>query len=140
MTLSFVPPEEDGYPRWVTETQIKYLEAFKEHGSCAKVAKALGVHPNAVWESIDRYKKEAAKRGIAPGHFVSGVAPGNVMGKVTIQRNALGEVERTWERQSPGGPDLLERLTAFRDGLMEEIAPSGLKEFRNIAGVDDKKK
>ncbi len=113
MPLTFTAPEDEGYPRWVTDTQIKYLEALEKHGTYERAAEALGVTKNAVWESIDRYKKAAARHGHAPGHFVSGVAPGNVMGKVTIQRNALGEVERTWERQSPGGislDDMIQRI------------------------------
>ena len=93
MALSFIPPEDNKYPRWVTETQIKYLEAVKEHGSQRAAARALGVRPNAVWEALDTYKKAAARRGQAPGHFNDGVAPGFVMGKVTIQRGPNG-VER----------------------------------------------
>jgi hypothetical protein len=100
MALSFVPLEEDKYPRWVTETQIKYLEAVEEHGSQRAAAKALGVHKNAVWEALDTYKKAAARHGYAPGHFNDGAAPGFVMGKVTVQRGP-GGVERVWERQSP---------------------------------------
>ncbi len=100
MALSFVPPDDSEYPRWVTETQIKYLEAVEEHGSQRAAAKALGVHKNAVWEALDTYKKAAARHGYAPGHFNDGAAPGFVMGKVTVQRGP-GGVERVWERQSP---------------------------------------
>jgi hypothetical protein len=42
MALSFIPPENDEYPRWVTETQIRYLEAVKEHGGQNAAARALG--------------------------------------------------------------------------------------------------
>ncbi len=135
MTVTFMPPEEDGYPRWVTETQIKYLEAYKEHGSYEKAAAALGVHSNAVWESIDRYKKEAARRGVAPGHFVSGVAPGNVMGKVTIQRNALGEVERTWERQSPEQENLEALLARCEERIRTFKRLPALKAPKVVGGL-----
>lgn len=120
MSLSFVATEED-YPRWVTETQVKYLEAVKVHGSQRAAALALGVAPNAIWESIDRYKKMAARHGHAPGHFDNGVAPGNRMGKVTVQRNASGEVERTWERQSPDSEAQAEHLEAMRSALLEDL-------------------
>lgn len=123
MPLSFVPTEDNEYPRWVTETQIKYLEAVKEHGSQRAAAKALGVAPNAVWESLDCYKKAAARHGRAPGHFNDGVAPGFAMGKVTVQRNAFGAVERTWERQSPGAEAEAERLRAIRAALLEDLQP-----------------
>lgn len=113
MALSFIPPEDNEYPRWVTETQIKYLEAVKEHGSQRAAARALGVRPNAVWEALDTYKKAAARRGQAPGHFNDGVAPGFVMGKVTIQRGP-GGVERVWERQSP---DAEAQASLIREGV-----------------------
>jgi hypothetical protein len=122
MALSFIPPDDSEYPRWVTQTQIKYLEAVKEHGSQSAAARALGVHKNAVWEALDTYKKAAARRGIAPGHFNDGTAPGFVMGKVTIQRGP-GGVERVWERQSPDAEAQAERLQAIKAGLLDRLEP-----------------
>ena len=122
MALSFIPPDDSEYPRWVTQTQIKYLEAVKEHGSQSAAARALGVHKNAVWEALDTYKKAAARRGIAPGHFNDGTAPGFVMGKVTIQRGP-GGVERVWERQSPDAEAQAERLQAIKAGLLDGLQP-----------------
>jgi hypothetical protein len=113
MALSFIPPENDEYPRWVTETQIRYLEAVKEHGGQNAAARALGVAKSSVNEAIATYKKEAARRGHAPGHFDDGVAPGFVMGKVTIQRGP-GGVERVWERQSP---DAEATASLIREGV-----------------------
>lgn len=121
MPLHFVPTDDGEYPRWATETQVRYLKAMEEHGSTRAVAAALGVHKNAVWESLDRFKKEAARRGHAPGHFNSGVAPGYRAGKVTVQRNAQGDVERTWERQSPDAEAQAERLAAMRAALCDEL-------------------
>jgi hypothetical protein len=120
--LSFIPPENDEYPRWVTETQIRYLEAVKEHGGQNAAARALGVARSSVNEAIATYKKEAARRGHAPGHFDDGVAPGFVMGKVTIQRGP-GGVERVWERQSPDAESQAERLQAIKAGLLDGLEP-----------------
>lgn len=122
MALSFIPPENDEYPRWVTETQIRYLEAVKEHGGQNAAARALGVAKSSVNEAIATYKKEAARRGHAPGHFDDGVAPGFVMGKVTIQRGP-GGVERVWERQSPDAESQAERLQAIKAGLLDGLEP-----------------
>jgi hypothetical protein len=122
MALSFIPPENDEYPRWVTETQIKYLEAVKEHGGQNAAARALGVAKSSVNEAIATYKREAARRGHAPGHFDDGVAPGFVMGKVTIQRGP-GGVERVWERQSPDAESQAERLQAIKAGLLDGLEP-----------------
>ncbi|MBY6089212.1 ImpA family type VI secretion system protein [Maritimibacter alkaliphilus] len=59
---------------------------------------------------------------------------------------ALDRIVEFYERTEPSSPiphlaRRMRRMVAmdFLE-LMEEIAPSGLKEFRNIAGVDDKKK
>lgn len=122
MIPSFTSPEGNDYPRWVTETQIKYLEAVKEHGSQRAAARALGVRPNAVWEALDTYKKAAARHGHAPGHFNDGVAPGYLMGKVTVQRGP-GGVERVWERQSPDAEAQAERLEAIKAGLLDRLEP-----------------
>lgn len=122
MALSFVPIEDNEYPDWVTPTQARYLKALEEHGTYDKAAAALGVVKNSVWESITRYRKEAARRGNAPGHFNDGVAPGFVMGKVTIQRGP-GGVERVWERQSPDAETQAEQLKAIRDALLEGLQP-----------------
>lgn len=113
-------------PEWATPTQAKYLAAVEEHGSMAKAAAALGVAKNAVWESIDRYRKEAARRGHAPGHWEGGIAPGYHMGKVTVQRGPDG-VERTWERQHPDAVAMQERLEALREVMLADlprVAPS----------------
>ncbi|MBA3050503.1 MAG: LysR family transcriptional regulator [Alphaproteobacteria bacterium] len=111
---------EAEYPRWATETQVRYLEAVKEHGSTRKAAAALGVHKNAVWESIDRYNKEAARRGHAPGHFDSGVPAGYRMGKVTVQRRQA-DGTYTWERMSPDAEAEAERLEAIRAAMLEDL-------------------
>lgn len=130
MALSFVPTEDSEYPRWVTETQIKYLEAVKEHGSQRAAAKALGVRPNAVWEAIDTYKKAAARHGHAPGHFNSGVAPGFGIGGVTIQRIERDENGRmtgqTWERQRPEAEAVQEMIREGVSAFMETsiVAPA----------------
>jgi hypothetical protein len=71
--------------------------------------------------TLRRVKEKAAKQGYAPGHFESGTAPGFGMGKVTIQRNAEGAVERTWERQSPDRS--LEALRAAIEGMVGEVVP-----------------
>lgn len=65
-----------------------------------------------------------ARLGNAPGHFESGVAPGYLMGKVTVQRGAGGEVERTWERQSPDQERALEALRAAVEAMAGEVLPA----------------
>jgi len=91
----------DDLDQSATPKQKFYISAVKEHGSFRAAAKALGVNKSTVIEAIQAARRRAALEGHAPGHFDSGTAPGFVMGKVTVQRGKDGEVERTWERQSP---------------------------------------
>lgn len=116
---STIDPKLREYAR--TETQAKAIDAVLEHGSMRKAAMALGCAKNAVNEAVERVKKEAARMGYAPGHFDNGVAPGFLMGKVTVQRGASGKVERTWERQSPDQERLRELLLEFAQGLAEGV-------------------
>jgi hypothetical protein len=123
MALSFVPIEDGEYPRWVTDTQAKHLDAVKKYGSNAEAERQLGLTKDAIGKSLRRVARESARRGHAPGHFNSGVAPGNRMGKVTVQRGADGSVERTWERQHPDADAEAERLEAIKAALLEGLQP-----------------
>lgn len=108
-----------------TPKQRERLQALVEHdGNSEAVSKEYG------WDagSLRRIRRSAERRmaqaGHAPGHFDSGVAPGNRMGKVTVQRNALGEVERTWERQSPEAGNAAEIASEIVEALKEDIPPA----------------
>ena len=104
-----------------TPRQREILEAITLHGSQRKAAAALGMSPGTVSNTLAAVQRKAASEGYAPGHFVSGVAPGFAMGKVTVQRAANGEVERTWERQSPEQQEQMERLRVFAASLGESV-------------------
>jgi hypothetical protein len=92
------------------------VNAVHEHGNVNAAERATGIPRTTLQGRL----KEAARRGIAPGHFNSGTAPGYLMGKVTVQRGADGSVERTWERQSPDSQGALEALTAALDGILAD--------------------
>lgn len=107
---------------WATPTQAKYLEATNEHGSMRKAARVLGLHHTTVSDAIERLKMHAAQNhGYAPGHFESGTAPGFNMGKVTVQRGPSGEVERTWERQSPDQERQAEARRAAFEAMSSDL-------------------
>jgi hypothetical protein len=112
-------PEE--LKQWATPTQARYLDAVNQHGSLRKAAAALGVAYNAAQESISRLQKKAARAGFAPGHWNDGVAPGYVMGNVTIQRRNEDGTFR-WERQSPDQNARQERFQALLEAAKEEFA------------------
>ena len=92
------------------------VEAVALHGSQNKAAQALGLARS----SLQNRLAAAARRGIAPGHFDNGTAPGFVMGKVTVQRGPSGQIERTWERQSPA-TDSLELMQAALEGVLDDF-------------------
>lgn len=78
--------------RKVTDEQI--IEALQTMSGRA-AAEHLGIDSRTLW----RRKALLAKRGFSPEHGLRELYPeGFRMGKVTIQRNAGGDIERTWER------------------------------------------
>jgi DNA-binding transcriptional LysR family regulator len=110
---------EDLLP-WATETQKKYVAAVKENGSGRAAAKALGVDPSSVRESLRGLRDRAARLGHAPGHFSNGVAPGYLMGKVTVHRDKGGEIVQTWERQSPDRERVLQAVQEAVQALLSD--------------------
>ena len=99
------------------EKLFEAVAAFDAAGSKQAAADGIGIPVTTLKHRL----KTAALRGIAPGHFNSGTAPGFRMGKVTVQRNASGDVERTWERQSPEAAENEEYLRQFIEELCEPI-------------------
>ena len=112
-----------------TVRQLEIIEAIEEHGSMRAAARALGVSNATLHSAINGLKQrsarlagiQAAREGHAPGHFDSGVAPGFRMGKVTVQRDRSGGVERTWERQSPDQARQAEAMRETIIALSEEV-------------------
>ena len=93
------------------------VEAVSLHGSQNAAATALNLSRSTFRHRL----REAARHGIAPGHFENGTAPGYLMGKVTVQRGPGGIVERTWERQSPGQQEAFDALEAAIEAITQDI-------------------
>lgn len=106
---------------WATSTQCAAIDAFNQTGSITGAAKKLGVQRSTIRRAIAAAERGAARAGYAPGHFKDGVAPGYAMGKVTVQRGPGGDVERTWERQSPDRFIAEQHLREFVEHLMHDI-------------------
>jgi type VI secretion system protein ImpA len=85
-----------------------------------------------------------ATNGAHPPH-ASGGMPGAVNSRRDVER-CLDMIIDFYERTEPSSPipHLARRMRKMVPmnflQLMEEIAPSGMKEFKNVAGVDDKAK
>jgi hypothetical protein len=118
MTKTIIDPK---LLEFSTPRQAQFIEATNRLGSARAAARELGIAKSTVSQSLDRVKLSAARQGYAPGHFESGVAPGFNMGKVTVQRGPGGDVERTWERQSPDQERQLELMRAVVAAMAEDI-------------------
>lgn len=104
-------------PALSEEKMREAVEAVQAHGSINRAAHALGLARSTLQDRI----KHAARQGIAPGHWESGTAPGFAIGKVTIQRGPNGQIERTWERQSPEAENLLKARQDALEALKAEV-------------------
>lgn len=97
------------------------LDALAAHGgNQTHAADALGITRGAFLNRMRQARARLARQareGHAPGHFDNGVAPGYLMGKVTVQRNADGDVERTWERQSPEAEERRQAMVAAAEAM-----------------------
>jgi type VI secretion system protein ImpA len=93
----------------------------------------------------------AAPTGEQPMPVDTGAAPsgGGMPGRIETRRDVekcLNLIIEFYERTEPASPipHLAHRMRRMVPmdflQLIEEVAPSGLKDFKNIAGVDDKKK
>lgn len=81
--------------------------AFAEYGSNTKVAAALGLNVR----TVERRRSRFAQQGWSPEHGLTVPYPdGFTMGKVTIQRDAGGTIERTWERMCADSERLAEMM------------------------------
>ncbi|HHF0618035.1 TPA: winged helix-turn-helix domain-containing protein [Pseudomonas aeruginosa] len=77
---------------------------------------------------IERRRAALVRKGWSPAHGLNTPYPeGFKMGKVTIQRNAAGDIERTWERMCEDQKKQLIAMQAAIEAMGEEIpraAPS----------------
>mgnify|MGYP006433489705 CR=1 FL=1 len=111
--------------QYATKAQWHYYKAACEHGSNRKAAEALGVHPSTIDYSISRLMARAARSGYSPQHgLVEPYHDGYKAGKVTIQRDSQGTIERTWERMCEDRERwqsiVDESLEAMREGIKRE--------------------
>lgn len=99
-------------------------DAVKAHGSISAAARALGLQRPTLdgrYKTAKQRRMMAAREGHAPGHFDSGTAAGYLMGKVTVQRGPEGNVERTWERQSPDQEAYRVAMQAAAEAMAEDL-------------------
>jgi len=96
------------------------VDAVEQHPTHTAAAAALGVNRRTIPDRL----KAAARRGIAPGHFDNGAAPGYLLGKVTVHRDENGKIKNTWERQHPEEADLQAAIIAAVEALSSTLIPA----------------
>lgn len=86
----------------------------------AEAAAMLGLHERNVYS----HKARLARQGWSPEHGLRVAYPdGFKMGKVTIQRDKSGEIERTWERMTEDQERQAEMMREAVKALSLEIKP-----------------
>jgi hypothetical protein len=86
---------------WATEREKQYVEAYNQHGSVAKAAKAMGVVKSAVQGSITALRKRAARAGYSPEHDMTRPVPDGFMVKgVSTYYNAEGKPSAQWVKSA----------------------------------------
>lgn len=96
----------------------QYWEQYQRLGSYNKVAHHFKVHP----ANVARTLKRAARRGDI-NLTAYQTPPGFRVGKVTVQANAEGEIEREWRRIYPEAED----VAAWVEDLCNQAAKAGPK-------------
>jgi type VI secretion system protein ImpA len=105
---------------------------------------APGAAPSEVTAMAEPAAPAPATNGAHPPPATGGI-PGSVNSRRDVER-CLDMIIDFYERTEPSSPipHLARRMRKMVPmnflQLMEEIAPSGMKEFKNVAGVDDKTK
>lgn len=124
--MSIATEVDPGLVDFATPRQAELIKAVIAHGGVRPAARVLGLNRNLFYQAIDGAKRRGAREGHAPGHWDDGVAPGYLMGKVTVQRRNEDGTYR-WERQHPEQTSFIaavgEAVEAFTVGMAPFIAP-----------------
>ena len=118
-----------------TDTERLALDAIIKTGTCAAADTELGQKRSYSSAKLNQIKRRAALQGYAPGHFSDGVAPGYIMGKVTVHRGRDGQIKNTWERQSPDAELAMQALRNAVESMTSEVVP--VKPLAAPVGVRD---
>jgi len=109
---------------WATENQWRKLEAWSQCGSKRKAAETLGCGYKEIYTAKRQVEAKAARAGYSPRHGLAHPYPdGFLMGKTTIQRNASGDIERTWERMCADRTRQLELFRLAAKEYLSELTP-----------------
>lgn len=102
----------------IIETLVKYDMNF------VKAAEELQCSTSNIGHTLKRVEARAALKGYAPEMGANNpAAEGFMFLKSTVQRNALGEIERTWDRYAQDKEKIIDIYGEIMDGLLEGYKP-----------------
>ena len=130
---------------FVGQPGLNMTELSEFLAACRKTLEAAMGEDETDEPTLDEHPSAHSPADNATATVHAAPAPGTINSRSDVE-GALDRIIAFYERTEPGSPmphlaRRMRRMVAmdFLE-LMEEIAPSGLKEFRNVAGVDDAKK
>jgi metallophosphoesterase superfamily enzyme len=95
----------------MNEGQLRKVEAVLEHGSNRQAAKALGIAPSSVDNTLQSIRKRAAQLGYSPDHDMTRTVPdGFSVSGVSTMYDQDGNVRAQWVK-SKAERELLMKLT-----------------------------
>lgn len=113
---------DEGLKEFATERQKEIIDAFIEHGSQRKAAKALNVCAGTIQGALTSVKKRAALHGYSPEHNMLRIVPEPfiVKGHSTLY-DADGKPKLQWVKTSLDQQKLQEMAQAILVGMKDEI-------------------
>ena len=137
---------DEGLKQFATERQVQIIDAYNEHGSMRKAAKALNIHAGTVQKSIDGLKRRAARQGYSPQHDMTRVAPDPfIVRGVSTYYNKEGKASGQWVKTRIDDSKLEAIMMETIEAMKEEIPrvsmmappPAGNENILNCYVISD---
>lgn len=114
----------------ITSRQKEIIRVRIAHDSNESASKALGITRQSVSETLKLVKKQASDRLYAPDNGLTYPVQEGYTGDYTIQRDADGNIERSWIKGKPQKEQQQAIFKAFVEGLLKEILPAKPSKFK----------
>jgi hypothetical protein len=107
---------------WATPRQLEYLDAIEAHGSMRKAARAMGIHKNAIQDSMTRLKLRAASMGHSPEHDMTKTVPDGFKVKgVSTYYDQEGKPRGQWVKSTADQERQAELMQAALEAMVLEL-------------------
>ncbi|HJV76039.1 MAG TPA: hypothetical protein VJ654_17595 [Noviherbaspirillum sp.] len=114
---------------WATPRQREIAEAYNQHGSESKAAKALGVGKSCVNGALLALKKKAARQGYSPAHDMTRTVPDGYMIKgVSTYYDEAGKPRAQWVKSAIDPERMTEIMREMVQSFVESVPPLEVSE------------